>query len=378
MIGVMALVIVMSVMNGFNDNIRTKMLAVEPHLVALENDSVPIEKIKSVIQSEKNNLEKYQVFETQDIILKTLDGRFGGAVAKGLSQKSLNELRDRVNTVHSNTRLDSSVGAQMDLQPGQIIMGYDLAQQLNIFEGDEVVIIPPESLFLPAGEVPVYERVQVVQLLTTELQDIDARFLFYNRAHTLTRFKGTASREVGYEVRFPDPDHFRGLKSKLVKLGARTESWRDRNAALFFALKMEKLVMTIFLSLATLITSFSMVTVLVLLMTQKRKDIGVLMAMGFSRRQTQILFSGIGLFLTVLGLGGGLVFGLGVSFYMQHFPLNILPDIYYDSTIPAIVDLELISVVVGVSALVGLIGAILPVHLHIRMTPVEAIRGPKT
>src|SRR5262249_56506313 len=114
------------------------------------------------------------------------------------------------------------------------------------------------------------------------------------------------SSESCFEVRLKNPYDADRIALELKKLGYQAQSWHDRNTALFFALKMESLAMTIFLSLAVLITSFSVVSVMVLLITQKRREMGMLMAMGLSKSATRRVFTSVGILLTVVGVGLGL------------------------------------------------------------------------
>lgn len=367
-IGVLSLVLVLSIMNGFNRSIREKLLAVEPHLVVQPKDQQNENIYNSIVKNP--GVEAYS-YESQDVILKTMDGLFGGAVAKGLEEKALVRLIHKV----TKSRKNSMEAEDVDVSPGEVVLGIDLARSLGVFEGDEVLIFPPESLLLPPGELPTYEKVVVKSLLSTEMADIDSQFIFYNLGQSLVKFRSTASRESGIEVYVDDQNKMEGLKAELEGLGAHVETWQTRNAILFFALKLEKYAMTTFLGLSVLITSFSIFTVLVLLLTQKRKDLGVLMALGYSPKRAKRLFTGIGLILTFLGLGGGLILGSTIVYLIDLFPVNILPDIYYDSSIPAELDpILLMSVFVG-ALIIALIASWVPVHLHTKWKPVELLKG---
>ena len=130
-----------------------------------------------------------------------------------------------------------------------------------------------------------------------------------------------------------------------------------------------------FLALSALIASFSMVTVLVLLMTQKRRDIGIFMALGFSAAATRKLFLKLGLLLSAIGFGGGLLLGLLVCVLIQKFPLPILPQIYYDTTIPVRIEPGLIAGVALISAVVALVGAWWPAKTYTQILPSEALRS---
>src|SRR5690606_38345452 len=125
---------------------------------------------------------------------------------------------------------------------------------------------------------------------------------------TFTRLHDSAARRERFDIELKDMTQASKLVSALKTQGLNSSSWEQRNSTLFFALRLEKIVMSVFLSLSSLITSFSVVTVLVLLFTQKREEIGTLMAIGLSRRRAQRLFTCLGLILALLGMGGGLIF----------------------------------------------------------------------
>jgi lipoprotein-releasing system permease protein len=140
------------------------------------------------------------------------------------------------------------------------------------------------------------------------------------------------------------------------------------------ALRLEKLVIGTFLGLSALITSFSILSVLTLLISQKRREMGLLMAIGFSVKSLVRLFQQLGMILSVLGLCGGIFVGTSLALYVEKNPLHILPDIYYDSELPA----EVQSVFIITVSIIGFLMAWLAVKLSVRqimkLTPSEALR----
>ena len=387
-VGVMALVVVLSVMNGFNDSIREKLLAVEPHVVA----SVPGAKtFEDVVASPafralkaRANL-RVSAFETQDVLLRTSEGLYGGAIARGVEPEALaymlaesrraNMARARPGDARGDFDAPPVADESSRLGPDEAIVGVDLARGLGMFEGDRVIAVAPEALLLPPGEAPAFERLTVKSLLVSNVADVDAKFLYYVRGKALARLRDAASREVGFEVRMPNADDSARLAAEIERLGAKAETWQQRNSTLFYALRLEKFAIGAVLAAAALIASLSIVTVLVLLLMQKRKDIGSLMAMGLSRQRTLAAFVGLGLILGFCGLGGGLAAGLAICYVIQRYPLPILPDYYYDTTIPVRVDPWLIAAVLICATLVAGLSAWLPARAHARLEPADALRA---
>lgn len=386
-LGVMALIVVTSVMNGFNEQIRRRLLAVEPHLVVKIPGVTEPERLRGLpLYAELKAQPELQteIFENQEVILRTVDGLFQGAVAKGVEPGALSYIirESRKALAPSNPRKgDAEVPPESDesmqLGPGEVYVGIDLARSMGIFEGDKLVVIAPEALLLPKGEKPPFERVTVKGFMRTNIQDIDGTMIYYGRGLSFAQLSKSVSREVGLELRVKDPESIDELKAQLLKQGASVETWIDRNSALFYALKMEKVAMSAFLGLAALIASFSIVTVLVLLLTQKRKDIGLLMALGLSAKSTRWLFIKVGLVLSSIGIIGGLLSALAICFLVARYPLPILPDIYYDSTIPAKVEPKFILWILGFSAVIAGFSAYWPARAATRETPSSALRSQR-
>jgi lipoprotein-releasing system permease protein len=378
--GVAALIIVLSVMNGFNISIRNHMLSVEPHLI-LTTPQHPTEEqlqrlspvIRSVSGGGVDSVERY---ETQDLILRSMDGLFGGALAKGYDQPTLNRMVARV---WRSTHKDGTPPPMYDttLGPNEVILGVDLARSLGVFDGDDVILVPPEMLLLPKGEIPKFQKFKVKSLINTQMPEIDSKLLFYNIDQFPERMR-SASRESGYEVRLKNPYEADGMKKSLAGKGLKVETWGERDASLFFALKMEKFAISLFLGLAVLITSFSIVIIMLLLMRQKRQDIGMLMALGLSRQRTQRLFLQVGLLLSFMGTLSGAFLGGAVCLFLDYHPMELLPDIYTDSTLPAKLTPGIfLGVLIG-SSVIAVLGSWLPVWRGVLAQPAESLRAFQT
>ena len=148
-----------------------------------------------------------------------------------------------------------------------------------------------------------------------------------------------------------------------------TDSRKLKAGDLFFALKMEKLMIGTFLGLAGLIASSSILTVLVLLMSQKKRDIAIIKTLGLSQKRTLWLFTKMGLWISGGAIGLGSILGIGTSLYIEHNPVNILPNIYYDSSIPASVNYYFVLVVLIVAGLLAFFGSYLPAKATLKIQP---------
>lgn len=372
--GVAALIVVLSVMNGFNQTIRGRMLNVEAHLVVPQS-AKPTREGLTRLQAQVSGVarvDKVERFETQDLILRSVDGLFGGAVAKGYDAETLRALLQRTwASTHRMTPPPEIESA--DLAADEVILGVDLARSLGIFPGDDVILVPPEALLLPKGEIPKFQKFHVKSTLNTQLPEFDSKYLYYNLDRFPDRLR-SASREQGFEVRLANAYEADEVKKALLAKGVPSLTWGDRDTALFFALKMESAAMTLFLSLAVLITSFSIVIIMVLLMNQKRQDIGMLMALGLSVRRTRRLFLNVGLMLSFIGIFSGVLLGTAICFFLDHYKLELLPDIYTDNTLPAKLTARILVGVLLGSSLVAVLGSWLPVWRSVLRSPSESLR----
>lgn len=374
-IGIFSLVVVLSVMNGFNGTIRQRLLAVKPHMQVFH---LPAEKqaVNEIVSKKLKSSHAYD-FEQQDVIIRTLDGYFSGGIAKGLATDEINSLLVRVDQLLQQKRHYTPPISETSGKVGvrEIYMGVELAQSLHLFEGDQVLLIPPESLLMPPDMSVPYERVTIVGLLRSDMPDVDGKMLFYNIEGGLPRLSRSASREVGTEFRFEDPYQIEEYEQSFKESGFRIESWKSVDQALFFALYLEKMVMTIFLALACLIPSFCIVTVIVLLITQKKKDIGLMMALGLSETETRKLFTRLSFMLSSLGIGWGLFLGMIVSLLIDKFPVEVLPDIYYDATIPSKLEPSLVMWVLVAAIVITWMASFIPARASTRwQSPAEALR----
>ncbi len=380
-VSVSAFLIVLFVMNGMNESIQKRIMSLEPHLVIqkkestrsfdLENEPI-FKKIKDL------ETPQFAEFENQDVILGTIDGQFRGGIARGITRDRFESLIDQLGNldVENKNRVEDIISWSKDEipGPGEVVVGIDLARSLNLFEGDYLTVVPPEGLLLPPGEAPPFEKVQVRKIISTNLADLDAQYIFYQRGLSLKKFSNTASRQSGVEVWLSSGKNAEWLKSKILDDKYSIETWVERNSALFYALRLEKMMIGIFLGLAGLIASTSILTVLALLMSQKRRDIALLRTLGLSGQRTMKLFVMLGVMLSFSGVGVGLLIGTGLGYYIQENPINILPQIYYDSQIPARVDWLLILGVLLVSSVVSFLGSWWPAKEALSIEPAQSLR----
>ena len=367
-----AFFVVLFVMNGMNQNIKSRIMAIEPHLSTI-NDFTKDGTVNEYVMDVKSKI-KYQKF---DLIIRTIDGQFRGAEAVGYDGQGLNNWMQMLHNVKKSRNryyYSESETDTLDFAENEVAIGADLARALGVLEGDEITLIPPETLLMSSLETPLFQKVTVKKILVTDLSDIDSRLLLFNSDNTLKRFSNTLSRKTGFHIWLNNISQVDRYKSALATVGVESETWNEKNSDLFFALKLEKLMIGTFLGLAGLIASTSILTVLALLMSQKKHDIAVLKTLGLSQRNTLFLFTKIGLWISGGAIALGSLIGVGASLYIQHNPVNILPNIYYDSSIPAYVEPGFAVVVVLVSGVLAFLGSYIPAKITLGIQPAILLR----
>lgn len=381
--GVFSFILVLSIMNGFNSNIKERILSVEPHLILrssqfsdriqLENSGV-YKELSSLATNDR--VESFDLFASQDVIFKTIDGVYHGGVARGLQTSSLQRMLSRLVEIERKSQGDRALWENEDLslKPGEVLIGIDLAHRLGVLPGDTLTVVPPESLLLPPGEQPLFSKVTVKKILTTNVVEIDSQFIFYSLDSTLSALESSSSRYLGAEVWLPDVNQVEAFRQELSAFDVQLESWQDRNATLFFALRLEKMVMGLFLLLSGLIAICSVITVVLLLVSQKKQEIGVMRSFGMSASRITGLFAQMGFFLSLLGVVLGLCLSLLAIWFLKTYPLDILPGIYYDSQIPVDWDGGLMVVVLFVAVILSFLSGWLPARGLGRLSPSQAMR----
>ncbi|AZZ37070.1 ABC transporter permease [Bdellovibrio sp. qaytius] len=367
--------LVLFVMNGMNHNIKNRILALDPHLNIIKKekalDDLPSTNDMSVIP-----------YESYDLMLRTVDGQFRGTSAVGYDQAGISfwfkQLKDlKVNNQDSRfVFYDPSLDVDLELQANEIAVGIDLARSLGLLEGDVVTLIPAESLLLSSMEAPVFEKATIRRIVTTDLYDLDSKLLFFNKDLSIKSLRQSPSKTSGYHIWLKDINQMEPLRASLEAKGfEHVESWQQKNSDLFFALFMEKTMIGIFLGLAGLIASSSILTVLALVMSQKKLDIAIIKTLGYSSKNTLLLFLMMGLWISLSGLFLGTFIGVAVGYYLQYYPLNILPAVYYDSSIPALVNpVFTFWVVLGVTAL-AIVGCYIPARASLKIEPAILLKS---
>jgi lipoprotein-releasing system permease protein len=376
-IGVTALIVVIAVMGGFESDLKTRIMSIEPHLVIKSKDK-PLSdfaRIVEMVQKVKGVRSAWPVVDSQ-VMLRS-DSRVAGATVKGVDPKGLYRglQLDSINSLLEEAYPQPA--AQKSLSPPPIILGRDLARTLGLIKGDSLFVVSPRGTLAPIGFVPYMKRFAVVGFFETGMYEYDGSLAFINLAdaQALNHMQSTVSAvEVRAEYIFLTSTIRRELAAQL---GASYdfEDWGQLNKNLFSALKLEKTAMFITLTLIILVATFSITSSLVMMVMEKTKDIAIFKTIGATGRSIKKIFVLQGMIIGGIGTTVGVCLGILLCFLQQKYQLVHLPgDVYYITALP--VDLKALDVIiVAVSALIiCFLATLYPAHQASRLDPVEAIR----
>lgn len=376
-VGVMALIIVISVMSGAESYFKSQILGVEAHVI-LRRHGGEISEYRDIIQQ----LEKRQDVTSADpfihtqvmlrsastmsgAVLRGVDPSSAGTAVKGYSREKLRR----------KLRVESPDSAEAPV-PG-IILGRELAMNLGVSEGAVVYIISPRGMMSPVGHIPGMKRFEVTGIFASGFYEYDAT-LAYIHLETAQKMLRVGDAVTGIGVRITDIYHADRMSAAIGEdfgFPYWTTDWMQLNRNFFSALKLEKKAMFIILTLIILVAAFNIASSLIMMVLSKTRDIAILKAMGATDRSVRKIFVYKGLVIGMVGTALGVILGVLGCYVLKHYQFIELPgDVYYFTTLP--VQLRYLDVFVIVIAAVGIcfVSTLYPAYKASRLNPVEALR----
>ena len=374
-VGVMALIIVLAVMSGFERELKDRILGSTAHAhVTSLNGS--IEKPFSVAEKVRKveGVVAASPYIFTQMMIASGSGAVGG-VLRGVDTATIGDV--------TRLRSDIRIGRIEDLHrrtedglPG-VILGKELAGNLAVGPGDVVEVLVPGGTITPLGAFPKTARFRVVGVSESGMYEYDATFA-YVAFEEAGRLLGMDGRATGVEVRVKDiyaaADVSQRIRSALG-YPFWAKDWMQSNRNLFSALKLEKVVMFVILVLIVMVAAFNIISTLIMVVMEKTKDIAILMTLGATRRTIRRIFAIEGLIIGVAGTSVGTALGALLCTLLQRYRFIRLPsDVYYISTLPVSLDGATILLVVASSILICFLATVYPAIQASRVEPAEAIR----
>lgn len=380
-LGVAALIVVLSVMNGFQKELRGRIIGVASHLQISgpENSLSDWQALARFVKTHPDVQASAPYILAQGML--SFDQSVQGALVRGV----LPEQEDRV----ADIGLHIKAGRLAALESGGfgIVLGADLARMLGAGLGDKVVLMAPQGQFTPTGVVPRLKQFRVVGIFQVGMYEYDAALalIHMDDAARLYRMGNQVS---GLRLRLDDldaaPRVSRDLARQLSPFGGYyVTDWTEQHANFFRAVQMEKRVMFVILTLIVAVAAFNIVSTLVMAVTDKRADIAILRTLGASPRSIMRIFivqgALIGVIGTLLGVLGGTLLAANIDvivpFIERLFGIQFLSkDVYYISELPSELQWADVLVITSVSLLLSLLATLYPSWRAARINPAEALR----
>jgi len=378
-VGVMALVVVLGVMNGLQNDLREKILVVNPHLRVLTyGEGLRLDAWRDVLARVRRTpgVEAAAPFVlSQGIISAGHDYAEGVAV---IGVEADTGARAVTSLARHFTKGDLTFRTTQPGVDGGIAVGVRLASKLTVYPGDVVTLVAPAGYNRSLGTfVPKFRRYEVTGLFETGMYDYDNSYVAMRR-ETAQDFAGLDSAVTGLEVRLADPrraDVFATTLEAQLSYPYRALDWQSQNRSLFSALKLEKLGMGLVVFLICVVAAFNIVGTLTMVVRDKTREIGILLAMGMRRASIRRIFLAQGIFIGLAGTALGAVLGLllGASVNRgQLIPID--PSIYFIDHLPVHTEPRDALFVIVASILIATLAPLYPSIQAARLDPVGAIR----
>ncbi len=378
-VGVMALIVVIGVMSGLQTDLREKILGANAHGIVLElGEAVRMESWESVLRhvQEDPAVTAAAPFIYTEVGLNVPGGSYSeGAVLRGIPMDSgalaVTEVDDHLVAGRM------PFGETETGRPG-IVLGVSLADRLNLFPGKSVTVVSFQGAELtPTGIQPQLRLYEVTGLFETGLYQYDTKFAYVEleSSQSLLRM-GRAVTGIEFNVRDPwESGEVADRMERSLGFPYRVDDWQRQNASLFSALKLEKFAMGVILLLIVLVASFNIVSTLIMVVTDKTREIGILRAMGLTASDITRVFVQQGVVIGLVGTTVGLGLGLSLSWLLDRYEFITLPgDVYFIDRLPVDVNPLDVVLIVTASLAISFLATLYPARRAADHTPVEAIR----
>jgi len=378
-LGVAALIIVLSVMNGFQKEVRDRMLGVVSHIEIFAPNGAALPDVDLTLREARANpqvIGAAPFIGTQALLARGEDMK--GTIVRGIDPAREPEVTDLAASLKN--------AALARLVPGEfgIVLGVDLARAMGVREGDKVTLVAPSGQVTPAGVVPRLKQMTVVGTFDSGHYEYDAGLvmLHVDDAAKIFRLEGP----TGIRLKLKDLHQAREVAGELARSlsgDLYIRDWTRQNRNWFAAVQLEKRMMFIILTLIVAVAAFNLVSTLVMTVTDKRADIAILRTLGASPRSIMGVFVVQGAMVGVIGTLAGLLLGLGVAFNIdvivpaleRLFHASFLPrDIYLISRMPSDPQSSDIVPIAIISLVLAFVATLYPSWRASRVNPAEALR----
>ncbi len=383
-VGVMALIVVLAVMTGFEKTLKEKILGTQAHLVLLkagqegmdhyEEVAKKVERVQRVVSAAP--------FIFNQVMLSS-ETNVSGVVLKGIDPDRVGKVTELVQNLKAGRLQDLKKMGEGDL-PG-IILGIELAKHLSVTLNDPIQVISPLGTPTPMGMMPKMKQFHVKGIFHSGMYEYD-NTMAYVSLESAQKFFSMGASVTGIEIKTNDIYRVREVGREIRReMGFPfwTKDWMEMNRNLFSALKLEKIAMFIILVLIVLVAAFNIISTLIMVVMEKHKDIAILKSMGAPSKGILKIFIIEGLVIGIVGTTLGAILGLGAAFNLEKitafvenlFGFKILAsDVYYIDKLPSQVNPIDVGLIVITAILISFLATLYPSWRASKLDPAEALR----
>jgi lipoprotein-releasing system permease protein len=382
MVGVMALIVVLAVMSGFEKTLKEKILGTQAHLVLLKASQEGMDHHEEVLKKaqEVKGVVSAAPFIFNQVMLSS-ESNVSGVVIKGIDPDQVGKVTELAHNMKAGRLQDLKGESELS----GIVLGVELAKHLSVSVKDTIQVISPLGTMTPMGMMPKMKRFRVVGIFYSGMYEYD-NTMAYLSLESAQKFFGMGDRVTGIEIKTNDIYKVKEIAQEIrKKLGFPfwTKDWMEMNRNLFSALKLEKIAMFIILVLIVLVAAFNIISTLIMVVMEKHKDIAILKSMGASSKGILKIFVIEGGVIGVVGTAFGTILGLGLALNLEKvtgfvenlFGFKILSgDVYYIDKLPSQVNPLDIALIVVTAILISLLATLYPSWRASKLDPAEALR----
>jgi len=381
MIGVAAIIIVMSVMNGFREELTTRLLGINGHLnIYSQSGQITHNEIKLINNLKIKNIKIFPLVETQALLISN-------ETSKGVYLRGYENI-DLTDTHFLNNKIVR--GHLFTDNPNDIVIGYALANKLGLAIGEKIKIAIPKTDKTIFGNIPRFKTLHITGIFNVGMYEYDSNFVFTNLdiPRKLLMIEDNNYNKI--ELFTQDPNNIEQVqleidnKIKTMNNQLYSLSWKENNSSLINALNVEKNVMFLILTLIILVASMNIISGLIIFVKEKNKDIAILKTIGLSNSSLMKIFMSIGLLIGLIGtsLGGllGVVFSINISSIQnileKLFKTDLFAkEIYYLSSLPSRLDQIEVLYVVLISLIISLFATVFPAYRSSLIDPIKSLKN---
>lgn len=372
-LGVAALIVVLAVMTGFQDGIRDKIISANPHVLVFQIGGQGLTSANAVAARvrEVKGVHSATPFVLQQVLFTSSGGGARGGLVRGV------DLDDPVVAQDVQSRVRSGSLAPLRAGKPDVVLGFELARALGVAPGDEVTLISPQGAVTAVGMVPKMRRYKVAGTIEVGMYEFDSSMAFLSLP-VAQEFAGLGQGVSGIEVRLADPFQARAIARTIAgRLGMSywVRDWTELNRNFFAALELEKLALFVIVTIIVLVAAFAIIGHLVLLVAEKRKEIGILKSIGATGGSVTLVFFAVGMAIGLVGTAAGSAVGLALIWIQNTYKIiRLAGDVYQINYLPMKLEPTDFLLVIGATLLLSFLATIIPARRAGRLIPVDVLR----